>query len=176
MDTKTAGGSGVTLAVLLVIGLLILAHSFDSKQPAQPKRATNPSNPPITHYSSYRDLARQDAIAVGIDPNLFERQINDESGFNPDVVSPAGAIGIAQFMPDTASGMGVNPHDPVSALWGAARLMASYVHRFGSYAIAAAAYNAGSNATQAALNQCGASWLSCLPHETQAYVAYITQE
>jgi soluble lytic murein transglycosylase-like protein len=176
MDKAKASGSGATLFILIVICALILAHGIN-KQPAQhTKPAVLPSNPPITHYSSYRDLARQDAVAVGIDPDLFERQINDESGFNPDVVSPAGAIGIAQFMPDTASGMGVNPHDPVSALWGAARLMASYVRRFGSYDLAAAAYNAGPNATQAALNRCGSTWLTCLPHETQNYVAYIMQK
>jgi soluble lytic murein transglycosylase-like protein len=51
----------------------------------------------------YHKLARQDATNAGINPDLFERQINQESGFNPDAVSPAGAIGISQIMPSTAS-------------------------------------------------------------------------
>src|SRR4249920_847941 len=47
-------------------------------------------------------LAGQDAASAGISPDIFVRQINQESGFNPSAVSPAGAIGIAQFEPATA--------------------------------------------------------------------------
>src|SRR5207302_10286331 len=46
-------------------------------------------------------LARQDAQNVGLSPDVFVRQINQESGFNPSAISPAGAIGIAQFEPST---------------------------------------------------------------------------
>src|SRR5262249_7815317 len=67
--------------------------------------------------------------------------------FNPDgsiKVSPAGARGIAQFMPATAAGLGINPDDPAQAIDGAARLMAQHVQRYGGdYAKALAAYNAG---------------------------------
>src|SRR5439155_27143456 len=69
-------------------------------------------------------LARQDASNAGISPDIFVRQINQESGFNPSAVSPAGAIGIAQFEPSTAAALGINPWDPVQSLQGAARLMA----------------------------------------------------
>jgi soluble lytic murein transglycosylase-like protein len=163
MSTKQA------LALFAVVCVIVLVYG--------PQKAKNasfvPSAKSSTHAMSYRSMARQDAIDVGINPDLFERQIEDESGFNPSVVSPAGAEGIAQFMPSTAAGMGVNPNDPVDALKGAARLMASYVHRFGSYEMALAAYNAGPGALQSALNRCGLSWLSCLPRETQSYVAYV---
>ena len=53
-----------------------------------------------------------DAIEAGIPPDSFVRQIQQESGFNPAAISSAGAIGIAQFMPATAAGMGFDPHDP----------------------------------------------------------------
>ncbi|WP_376794087.1 transglycosylase SLT domain-containing protein [Thermogemmatispora sp.] len=119
----------------------------------------------------YVQVAYQAALDVGLPPAFFVRQIDVESGFNPDAVSPAGAVGIAQLLPSTAAGLGVDPWDPVEALRGAARLMASYVSRYGGdYAQALAAYNAGPGQLQQALNACGAAWLSCLPAETQAYI------
>ncbi len=99
------------------------------------------------------------------------RQIQKESGFNPDAASPAGAVGIAQFMPGIAASMGVNPYDPASALNGAARMMASESAQFGGdYAKALAAYNAGPGAVQSAVAQGGSNWLAYLPGETQNYV------
>jgi soluble lytic murein transglycosylase-like protein len=116
-------------------------------------------------------LAQQDAIKYGISPYYFVRQINAESGFNPNAYSPAGAIGIAQFIPSTAASLGVNPYDPVSALDGAARLMASLSNQFGGdYAKALAAYNAGAGAVQNAVRNGGANWLYLMPYETQMYI------
>ncbi len=121
--------------------------------------------------SQYVAIAERDAIAAGIPPAYFVRQINQESLFNPNAVSPAGAIGIAQFMPNTAATMGVNPWDPIQALAGAARLMASYVSQYGgNYAMALAAYNAGTGAVLWAVNNCGANWMNCLPAETRNYI------
>lgn len=113
--------------------------------------------------ANYRSIARQAAQRYGLDPNIFERQINQESGFNPNAVSPAGAIGIAQIMPGTARSWGVNPRDPVAALDAAARNMANYVKQFGSYRNALIAYNAGP----------GAVGRKDLPAETQHYVSII---
>lgn len=124
-------------------------------------------------HDTYWDIAWQAATYYGIDPNLFERQINQESGFNPWAYSPAGAEGIAQFMPATAASMGVNPWDPVSSLWGAANLMSQLNRQFGNYAMALAAYNAGPGAVQYAINVGGNSWYYYLPYETQNYVAVI---
>lgn len=91
-----------------------------------------------------QDYARQQAQQVGLDPEIFVRQIQQESGFNPTAKSPAGATGIAQFMPATAQGMGVDPSDPYASLAGAARLMSNYLKQYqGDYAKALAAYNAG---------------------------------
>ena len=91
-----------------------------------------------------QDYARQVANKYGIDPDIFVRQIQQESGFNPSAQSPAGATGIAQFMPDTARGMGIDPSDPYAALDAAARLDASNLQKYGGdYSKALAAYNAG---------------------------------
>lgn len=58
-----------------------------------------PSGPPPQAGGDLRAYARGVAAQYGLDPDVFERQIDQESGFNPQAVSPAGAKGIAQFMP-----------------------------------------------------------------------------
>lgn len=91
----------------------------------------------------YRKAARASAARYGIDPDIFERQIAQESGFNPNARSGAGALGIAQFMPATAKGYGVDPMDPMSALDGAARMDAANLKKYGSYERMLSAYNSG---------------------------------
>lgn len=119
-------------------------------------------------------IARQDATSAGISPDIFVRQINQESGFNPAAVSPAGAIGIAQFEPATAASLGVNPWNPEQSLLGASRLMASYVRQYGGdIAKALAAYNAGSGAVQRAVSLGGTNWRAFLPLETRNYLRVI---
>lgn len=102
-------------------------------------------------FALYGNLAQQAAAAYGVDPNVFTRLVQQESGWNPDAVSPAGAVGLAQFMPETAAGLGVDPTDPVSALYGAARHLRDLLDRYGNdYSLALAAYNAGPGAVDAA--------------------------
>ena len=152
----------------------ILAHTDTTNvQPTVPPIATVAGNaPPITlPTSQYVAIARQDAINAGIPPDYFVRQIYAESGFDPNASSPAGAVGIAQFEPGTAAGLGINPYDPIQALSGAARLMASYAIQYnGDYAKALAAYNAGGGNLDNAISSCGAGWLNCVPAETQNYI------
>jgi soluble lytic murein transglycosylase-like protein len=118
----------------------------------------------------YHQLARQDATNNGINPDLFEKQINQESGFNPNAVSPAGAIGIAQIMPSTAAGWGVDPHDPVASLSSAASAMARYYTTYQSYPKALAAYNAGTDALNQAVAEYGTNWIVGVPAETRNYI------
>ena len=120
--------------------------------------------------SPYVAVAEQAAVNAGIPPVYFVRQIQQESGFNPNAVSVTNAEGIAQFEPYTASGLGINPWDPNSALPGAARLMANYYHQYGNYAKALGAYNAGPGSVQSAVYSCGMYWLSCMPGQSQNYV------
>ncbi len=101
---------------------------------------------------------------------FFIRLLFQESGFRPGVVSPAGAQGIAQFMPQTSSDMGLdNPFDPVPAIRASARLLRGLVQQFGNLGLAAAAYNAGPKRIQDWLAKKGK-----LPQETQGYVRSIT--
>jgi soluble lytic murein transglycosylase-like protein len=92
----------------------------------------------------YEPVARAAAARYDIDPNVFVRQITKESHWDPTAVSPAGARGIAQFMPSTAAWLGVDPFDPITALDAAAKLDRDNLDAFdGDYAMMLAAYNAG---------------------------------
>ncbi len=124
--------------------------------------------------SGCQQMAYEAAEASGIPPDLFVKQINEESGCR-NVTSPAGAVGVCQFLPSTAAGLGINPYDPASCLKGAAQMMARYVQEFGSYDKALAAYNCGGGCTRAALAY-GAAWGCHIPAETRAYIQAIMQE
>lgn len=126
--------------------------------------------------TDYQSIAKQDANILGIDPSVFVAQIQQESGFNPNPPhSSAGAIGIAQFMPGTAQGLGVNPNDPVASLKAAAQYDKNNLNKYhGDYTKMLAAYNAGGGAVDAAVSQYGDHWLEHMPNETQQYVAKIT--
>jgi hypothetical protein len=84
------------------------------------------------------------AQAAGVDPDLFLRLIQQESRFNPNAVSPKGAIGLAQLMPATAAELGVDPNDPIQNLAGGARYLRDRIDDFnGDVRLGLAAYNAG---------------------------------
>jgi soluble lytic murein transglycosylase-like protein len=178
-------GVGVSSALLLgsVIGATGLAHatpmhpaqhhSASVQMSTQRAASSQMSTTPVSYTinADYVGTARQAAAAAGISPDLFVRQIQQESGFNPGAVSPSGAVGIAQFMPGTAASMGVNPYDPTSALYGGARLMANLSTQFGgNYAKALAAYNGGPGTVIGAVNAGGGNWMGFLPNESRNYV------
>jgi soluble lytic murein transglycosylase-like protein len=79
---------------------------------------------------------------------LFESVVAAESGFDPSVVSAAGAQGLTQLMPATARMLGVtDPLDPAQNLEGGARYLAQMIRQFdGNVRLALAAYNAGPGA------------------------------
>ena len=84
------------------------------------------------------------ARAVGYDTQVFRRQIEMESGWNPTAVSRAGAEGIAQIIPRRHPSMRGRTFDPFASLEYAANLMASHIaHRGGDYREALADYNTG---------------------------------
>lgn len=138
------------------------------------RHAQAPHLPTGMPNSKYVQMAWNDAQSAGIRPDVFVKQINAESGFDPNAVSPAGALGIAQFIPATAASLGINPRDPIQSLSGAARLMASSLTQYnGDYAKALAAYNAGPDALAFAVKTYGVNWLAYMPLETRNYVKKI---
>jgi soluble lytic murein transglycosylase-like protein len=90
------------------------------------------------------------AKKYGLDPALLAGLVKQESGFNPNAGSPAGARGLTQLMPGTAAGLGVtNVLDPVQSLDGGAKYLRQQLDAFGGdVARALAAYNAGPGAVQ----------------------------
>ena len=117
--------------------------------------------------AQYREPILRSAARWGVPPALMAGQLMAESGFDPSAGSPAGAQGIAQFMPSTAAAYGLtNPYDPVAAIDAEAHLMSDLLRQFGSPELALAAYNAGPAPVEAC---------HCIPPypETQAYVTRI---
>jgi peptidoglycan DL-endopeptidase CwlO len=113
--------------------------------------------------AAYAGTIEQAASSNGIPASLLAALVYHESRFEPNVVSSAGAEGIAQFMPSTAAGMGIDPTNPTQSIQGAAQLLGSYTRQFGSYSDALAAYDAGSSAVE--------RYGGIPPYaETQAYV------
>jgi hypothetical protein len=110
------------------------------------------------------------AAANGLPMGFLARLLWTESGFRSAATSPAGAEGVAQFMPQTAAERGLlGPRDPSQAIQHAARLLLELDRRFGNLGLAAAAYNAGSARVVKWLQG-----LSVLPIETRLYVTAIT--
>jgi hypothetical protein len=110
------------------------------------------------------------ATARRLPVELFTRLIWRESSFRAGAVSPAGAQGVAQFMPRTAAERGLaDPFDPEQAIPASAAYLADLIGQFGSFGLGAAAYNAGPTRL--------ANWLAAkgsLPQETRDYVLFIT--
>jgi Transglycosylase SLT domain/D-alanyl-D-alanine carboxypeptidase/Putative Flp pilus-assembly TadE/G-like len=117
--------------------------------------------------ADYRDPILRSASRWNVSAALLAGQLMAESGFDPNAGSPAGAQGIAQFMPGTAAAYGLaDPFDPVAAIDAGAHLMSDLLRQFGSPELALAAYNAGPAPVEAC---------QCVPAypETQAYVTRI---
>jgi hypothetical protein len=115
-------------------------------------------------------IIEKSAATNGLPTGFFTRLIWRESSLRLGVISPAGAQGIAQFMPGTAAERGLaDPFDPQQALPESAKFLAELAARFGNLGLAAAAYNAGPTRI--------AAWLAGQgepPDETRAFVIAIT--
>jgi len=110
---------------------------------------------------------RRAAARWSVSAALLAAQLRRESNFDPGARSPAGALGIAQFMPGTARNYRLrDPFDPAAAIDAQAHLMQDLLRDFGAVPLALAAYNAG----PVPVRRC-----MCVPEipETQAYVADI---
>lgn len=114
--------------------------------------------------SSDIDYLVRKSVEYGVDSRLVAALISAESGGNQSAVSPAGAIGVGQLMPETAKELGVNPYDKLQNIEGTIKYLAQMLQRFGGdVSKALAAYNAGAGAVEA--------YNGVPPYsETQAYV------
>lgn len=94
-------------------------------------------------------LIKEAAARYQVDPRLVAAVAQTESGGNQEAVSPAGAVGVMQLMPETAAGMGVNPYDKRQNIEGGAKYLRQMMDTFGGdVQKAVAAYNAGPQAVK----------------------------
>ncbi|RZJ00919.1 MAG: lytic transglycosylase domain-containing protein [Brevundimonas sp.] len=92
----------------------------------------------------YQAMIDRTALEHGLDPKLLHALIATESAYRPSALSPAGAGGLTQLMPDTARELGVaDRFDPTENVRGGANYLAQQIRRFGSLELALAAYNSG---------------------------------
>ena len=131
------------------------AATWEVVSPASDRTVDQNGNPILPAYA-YSDTApapvpaqfatalTQAAAAANVSPSLLSALVWQESRWNPQAVSPKGAIGLAQLMPGTARNLGVNPADPQQNLVGGARYLRMLLDEFGgNIEKALAAYNAG---------------------------------
>jgi len=114
-------------------------------------------------------IVQRQSAAHGVSPGLVRAVIHQESGEDPSAISEAGAMGLMQLMPGTASAYGVDdPFDPESNVAGGTALLADLLRQYhGDVRLTLAAYNAGSGAV--------ARYGGVPPYaETQAYVRDVT--
>lgn len=148
------------------------AAKASAKADAAPAETEPPPETPGVRPTA-KDICHaleENAAAYELPVEFFARVIWQESRFNAGAISPKGALGIAQFMPQTAQFRGLaDPLDPIEALKNSASYLHDLLAQFGNLGLAAAAYNAGPGRVSA--------WLANkvpLPSETRNYVAIIT--
>lgn len=106
-------------------------------------KQTNYANPQLAQ------MIHAAAAKYAVDPKLVSAVAEVESGGDQNVISPAGAVGVMQLMPDTAAGLGVNPYDLKSNVEGGTKYLREMLDTFdGDVKKAVAAYNAGPNAVK----------------------------
>ena len=148
-----------------------------SPEPAPPVTPTAPAQAATSKPAAVHAPVKLDevvATASGrqhLDPDLISSVIHAESGFNPHAVSPKGARGLMQLMPQTASKLGVaNSFDPQANVEGGTLYLRTLLEQYNFDLVKAlAAYNAGPHRV--------AQYRGVPPYyETQAYVARIIRE
>ena len=151
------------MRALALLFLVVVAATGPARADTPPAKAATPTR---TLCDAIQSAARRNGL-----PNpFFTRLIWQESRFDPAAVSPAGAQGVAQFMPGTAAERGLaDPFEATRALDESAAYLKELRQKFGNIGLAAAAYNAGPGRV--------GRWLAgsaSLPAETTGYVEIVT--
>lgn len=122
----------------------------------------------------FADLFQRAEYTHGLPTHLLARTAQQESNFDPLAQSTSGAQGIMQIVPRWHPS--VDPFEIAAAIDYAGALLRKHFDRFGSWAKALAAYNAGPTRLKKEISEHGVNWLAHMPAETQNYVARITDD
>ena len=129
-----------------------LSEQYEFSERLQPDYLPEDQAPSVQYSGNYKseflDVAKAAARRHEGPEEMFLRLVEQESGWNAGAVSPKGATGLAQLMPETADFLGVDINDPAENLDGGARYLRMMYDRFGSWRLALAAYNAGPQAVE----------------------------
>jgi soluble lytic murein transglycosylase-like protein len=144
------GGAAPTPAGGFAAALATAAAAPTATTAASAATAAAPAAAGSGSSSAYDGLIAAAANRYGIDPALLHGLIQQESGFDPNARSSAGALGLTQLMPDDIRTFGVsNPFDPAQSIDAGARQLRQDLDSFGGNVVnALAAYNAGPNAVR----------------------------
>lgn len=160
--------------LILIVAVSLLAN-IGSVQAAE---AYDVIHSEVRRYNSDEKQSAWIAMAIlhaadtcQVDPMLITAVMETESGFNFNAMSPKGAVGLMQLMPETAKSIGVNPYKPLENVLGGALYLRMQLNRFAGYGEravtnAVAAYNAG---PQAVINAGGVPNYA----ETRQYVVRV---
>ena len=137
---QTADAYGVTPQ--LVKGIVEYINQNQFMQVDEPFKV--PSRVDYNIETSTEELLTRTANEYGVDPQLVKAIAIAESDMNQDEISPVGAIGVMQLMPETAKSLGVDPYDEIENIDGGTRYLKQMLEIFdGNIPLAVAAYNAG---------------------------------
>lgn len=116
---------------------------------AQPGTGPSGTPPAVASPPTPAELADAAADKYGLPRKLVRSVMRVESGFQPAAVSPKGAVGLMQLMPETARQLGADPQDPVQNVDAGARYLRLLLEKYdGALWHALAAYNAGAGAVE----------------------------
>lgn len=144
----------------------------DGEPEPTPVAAPLASAPVVAKAKTPKELIEEAARRHGLPPEFIRSVASVESAFKPNAISPKGAIGVMQLMPQTAKALNADPADPEQNIDAGTRLLLELLKKYENdpnpVRRALAAYNAGSGAVQ--------KYNGIPPYrETQAYVEKVIE-
>jgi soluble lytic murein transglycosylase-like protein len=167
MRRLVLGGVSLTVTGLLASALVTTGHG-DAAPRIERTAEVRPSPSPCPVPQRFEAAFAHASEHAGLEPALLVAVARAESELDPRAVSPKGALGLLQLMPETARALRVDASSPSENLAGGARYLRGLLDRFGSLRLALAAYDAGPTRV--------AAYGDVPPYqETQAYVRQVTR-
>ncbi len=129
-----------------------LNPSLQPNEPVNPVASPTETPPPDKAALPYYKMINASANKHNVPVKILYHLLRQESGFNPNVVSPKDARGIAQFLKSTAQGMGIDPFNPEQAIDAAGIYLENSYKKYGRWDVTLATYNAGTGNVEDYMN------------------------